>query len=53
MIIRQRPIDKLHEKSWISEILENFPDCPHPTIYPASAEYYLRMRLYFKQQKDT
>ena len=53
MIARKRPIDKLHEKSWIREILENFPDCPNPNHYPASAEYYLRMRLYFKQQKET
>ena len=46
-------VDKLYEKSWIEELRRQFPDCPNPNLYPASAEYYLRMRLYFKQLKGT
>ena len=50
---RPHPIENLREKTWVDELLEQFPDCPNPIMFPASAEYYLRMRLYFKQQKDT
>tara|TARA_Y100000034_G_scaffold89570_1_gene107816 strand:+ start:601 stop:780 length:180 start_codon:yes stop_codon:yes gene_type:complete len=49
---RQRPIEKLREKTWVDKLLEKYPNCPNPIHYPASAEYYLRTRLYFKQQKD-
>ena len=42
---RQRPIEKLREKTWVDKLLEKYPNCPNPIHYPASAEYYLRTRL--------
>tara|TARA_R110002074_G_scaffold398649_1_gene590774 strand:- start:260 stop:421 length:162 start_codon:yes stop_codon:yes gene_type:complete len=53
MVFKKRLIDKLYEKSWIEELRRQFPDCPNPNLYPASAEYYLKTRLYFKQLKGT
>ena len=50
---RPHSIDDLREKTWVDDLLETFPYCPNPIMYPASAEYYLRTRLYFKQHKDT
>ena len=50
---RPYPIEDLREKTWVDDLLETFPYCPNPIMYPASAEYYLRTRLYFKQHKDT
>tara|TARA_B100000745_G_C19888639_1_gene297018 strand:+ start:63 stop:266 length:204 start_codon:yes stop_codon:yes gene_type:complete len=49
---RPYPIETLREKTWVDELLEQYPNCPNPITYPKAAYFYLKTRLYFKQFKD-
>ena len=49
-ILRKPTINTLRAKTWIDELRERFPDCPNPTNYPKSAQFYLNGRKFLQNR---
>lgn len=48
---RPYPIETLRTKTWIDELLEQYPKCPNPINYPKAAYFYLQIISYIKKRK--
>ena len=48
---RPYPIETLRIKTWIDELLEQYPNCPNPVNYPKAAYFYLQAISYIKKRK--
>ena len=49
-ILRKPTINTLRIKTWIDELRQRFPDCPNPTNYPNSAQFYLNGRKFLQNR---